>query len=188
MSVFCLTVRRIERVALKGPTGHALASANADFRLWNIARREPLTPVERRLRSLRSFRIRTTNDGIAFGDGTYPEEGVAFGSGWTRENEHGDKAMPQDQLLRLVRTSDSYVTHLGGLWPDGFLNIQHPDGPKWFREAALAGDKKALRLDLRLRRESESWMRQEPQANREKAFLWRHPLFFDVTSADIISK
>lgn len=188
MSTFALIVRRLERVSLKDATGSAIASAQADFGLWNVGRRETTTPVERQLRRLHSFRVRTTNDGMAFRDGTYPEDGYAFASGWTRQSQHSDKGMPPDQVLHLARTADSYVTHLGGLWPDGFLNIQHPDGPKWFREAALAGAKHALRLDLRMRRESESWIRQEPRTSREQAFLWRHPLFFDVTGADIIAR
>ncbi len=188
MGTFSLTVRRIERVSLKDPAGYAIATAVADFSLWNIGRVEPLTQVERTLRRLRSFRIRTTNDGVAFEGGTYLEEGYAFVSGWTQENEHADKGMPPSEVLRLVRSADSYVTNVGGLWPDGFLSVQHRDGPKWFRDAALAGDKKTLRLDLRMRRESENWMRKEPKADRAKAFGWRHPVFFDITSADIVPR
>lgn len=187
MPSFSLKVRRIERASVATPPGRALATAVADFGLWRVGARDEFpTPIERKLRHLRFFRIGTTTDSVPFDDGTYPENGFAFGSGWTHPHENSE-GMPADAIMRLIRVTDSYVTYLGDS-PNAFLSIQHPDGPGWFRDAVMAGERYTLRLDLTLVRESEHWFQQESREARAKAFTNRHPLFFNVTGADLVQK
>jgi hypothetical protein len=166
------------------PPGQALASANADFRNWNIGSRELLTPLEKKLRRLRYFRIGTTTDAKPHDDGTYTENGFAFTSGWTQPSDRNEGMAPEE-VVRLIRSADSYVTCLD-TFPDAFLSIQHIDAAKWFRDAAMAGEKYKLRLGLRLMRESDRWSRLEPRGDRANAFKWRHPVFFHIDYVELL--
>lgn len=186
MSALNLYFRKVETLNINSRPGRALAVADADMSLWRIGLVDWSRPLETKLRERRRYRIATTTDATRLDDGTYPENGTAFISGWTSNNEQ-EPGMPGDQIRRLIQSSHAYVEH-SPRWPNGWLSIQHPDAPNWFLEAVRANERYRLRLGLQLVRESQLWSVKEPRAERAKAFASGHPLFFNIPYVEFVSR
>jgi hypothetical protein len=179
MSALDFHVKHVESVSLGWRPGRANALAEADFRHWRLS--DWSRPLEAQLRQFKRYRLGTTTDATPLEDGTYPENSTVFISGWTNDARQNDAGMPVDQIKRLVRTSHAYVEHQQRFL-QGWVSIQHPDAPEWFREAVRAGERYKLRLSLLLVQQSLQWSLQEPRAERAKAFAFGHPLFFNLSA------